>query len=704
MGAKALGACAHALTTDDLPLYSRVVRSVLALTLGLALGLAAGDTRAWPDLGARPGADTGSVAKTEDPPRGPPSSPADRRGGRHGERRGAASRPIPAAAAAPAAASEDDWSWDPFGPVGNTDGFTAIALDPTDPRVFWIAGSSSVWVTDDAGDTFTVVLHMSRSAGSGRASNPLEDDEDVNRDFDGLEPGDYDAESGESEYGAVDDFDPDEGMTEGESVDEEGLASEPEDTEGDLDTVNSDESPEDLSEDRQAAFARASFGVSRLRVAGDHVWVCTSRGLWRLPRGARTLGEATELRLGRRFGVNDVLALADDRLLIASDAGLWLHERGLGRRVRGLEYDAVVTGLAQAGGRVFAASSLGLYGGDAESELFTRLSAGGRGGDGLLDVVVRTGTDDGAQVFTADGNRVIEWDLSGQATGAVWPVPGASRLAVAPDGAVWTVGPRGPWRWDGEAGWERFDETLSDRRLRDLAVGPGPATSATDASPAVATVRVVGVVGAWRLITGREVLTPAQRLERTIDRAIARSPDVMTLLAKADAGRTLTLEAIDAFTVRERLAWLLPLVEVRLMSTLQRDERRTLFPAVGQRLLDMVEVVPQGDFFQVMAWWDLMPAVLSSLNASRARTYENARIIARRNQRRVRETIPPLWRDWAARQRALWQGEPATTREAVRAILAVAQLEAQLHAVSQGRFPMKDNLRAYLHPDEEPTP
>jgi hypothetical protein len=186
-----------------------------------------------------------------------------------------------------------------------------------------------------------------------------------------------------------------------------------------------------------------------------------------------------------------------------------------------------------------------------------------------------------------------------------------------------------------------------------------------------------------------------------MDQAIARRPDPKTLLAHADAQRTLTLDAIDGFALRERLAWLLPLVEVRLASTVQRDERRTLFPSVGQRLLDMVEVVPQGDIFQVMAWWDLMPAVLTSLEASRARVYENARLIARRNQRRVRETLPPLWRDWAARQRALWQADPPTTREAVRAILAVAQLEAQLHAVSHGRFPLKNDLRAYLHPDED---
>jgi hypothetical protein len=602
----------------------------------------------------------------------------------------------------------DDWSWEPFGPVGNTDGFTAIAVDPANPKRFWIAGSSSVWVTDDAGETFSLVLHMSRSAGSSRASNPLEDDEDVNRDFDGLEPGDFDAESGEAEYGAVDDFEPDEAALDGEGVDDEGVSVETEDTEGDLDTVNGDASGEDLSEDRQAAFSRANFGVSRLRVAGDDVWICTSRGLWRVSRTAQTLGEASELRLGRRVGVNDVLVTGPDRLLIASDAGLWVHERGLGRRTRGLEYDAVVTGLAQDGDRVYAATSLGLYGGKADGEVFARLGTGGRGGEGLLDVLVRRGGASAPEttaprVFTADGSRVMAWDLDGQAVGEAWPVPGASRLALGPGGELWAVGMRGPWRWDGVAGWERFDETLSDRRLRDLAV-----TTAGDRGGAGgvmgASVRVVGVVGAWRLIPGREALTPAQQLEQAMNRAIGRRPDVASLVAHADAQRSLTLEAVDAYQTRERVGWLLPLVEVRLMSTLQRDERATYFPSIGERLLDMVEVVPQADFFQVMAWWDLMPAVLSSLDASQARLYENARFIARRNQRRVRETLPPLWRDWAARQRALWQTNPPTTREAVRAILAVAQLEAQLHAVSHGRFEMNDDLRAYLHPEEDPTP
>jgi hypothetical protein len=217
-------------------------------------------------------------------------------------------------------------------------------------------------------------------------------------------------------------------------------------------------------------------------------------------------------------------------------------------------------------------------------------------------------------------------------------------------------------------------------------------------------VRVVGVAGAWRLVQGRTQLTPAQRLERAMDAAIASRPGLATLIAHTDGQRALTLDAIDALTTREQLAWLLPLVEVRLMSTVQRDERATLIPSLGVRMTDMVEVIPQGDFFQVMAWWDLMPAVLSSLDASRARVYENARIIARRNLRRVRETLPPLWRDWVARQKALWQADPPTTREAIKALLAVSQLEAQLHAVTLGRFPVSDDVSDYLHPRQDARP
>ncbi len=624
------------------------------------------------------------------------------------------------------------WSWDPFGPVGNTDGLTAIAVDPDDPRVYWLAGTSSVWVTDDGGDTWSLVLHLSRSAGSSRASNPLEDDEDVARDFDGNEPGDFDSESSGSEYGVVEDFEPDEAPLEGEGVDGEGVAVAPDDTEGDLDTVNADETPEDLSEDRQAAFSRTSFGVSRLRVSGDTLWVCTSRGLWGLPRSARSLGQATELRLGRRLGVNDALVYDADRVLVASDAGLWIHSRGLGRRVRGLEYDAVVTALVRVGDQVLAATSLGLYGGHPDDELFARLGAGGRGEGGLVDLVLgASDSDGGRQLFAADGSRVYRYGLDGQAIGDAWPVPGASRLAVAPDGALWAAGPRGPWRWDEESGWARFDETLSDRRLRDLAVGPiiatqkiGPAPKASGRKPGPAAapssgqvapgaaapaardlgVRVVGVAGAWRLIEGRTVLTPAQRLERRMDAAITARGDVATLLGHADAQRVLTLGAVDRFGTREQLAWLLPLVELRFMSTVQRDERATLFPSVGVRLTDMVEVAPQGDFFQLMAWWDLMPAVLTSLDASSARVYENARFIARRNLRRVREALPPLWRDWVARQKALWQADPPTTREALRALLGVAQLEAQLHALTLGRFPVSDSLSDYLHPRQDATP
>jgi hypothetical protein len=203
------------------------------------------------------------------------------------------------------------------------------------------------------------------------------------------------------------------------------------------------------------------------------------------------------------------------------------------------------------------------------------------------------------------------------------------------------------------------------------------------------------------MISGRLALTPAQRLERAMNRAFERRPTLGSVIATADARRVLTLDRIDGFATREQLAWLAPTVQVRFRAQQQRDERRTLVPAVGQRFLDMVEVEPQNNLFEVMAWWDLMPAVLASLDASRSRVYEAARIQARRNMRRVREAIPSLYRNWQQQQKAVWQTEYRTPREAVRAMLGVAQVEAQLHAMTAGAFPTTTDPASYFYPPED---
>ncbi len=591
------------------------------------------------------------------------------------------------------AARAESFSWDPLGPVPNPDGFTAAAQDPTEAGRFWVADTSTVWVTADGGQSFSVVFRMARAAGSSRSSNALEDDEDIVRDLDGFDPLDFDGDERTLPDDPLNDPDDPDAVLDPDvdpaRLEEDGFAFE--DAEEGADAEMGGDPALDAgepSEDRLLQFARSAFGISRLRVIGADMWICTSRGLFRVPRDAGTLGSATELRLGRRVAVNDVAAVGGELGFVATDAGLWRVEGGMARRSRGVEYDTLVFALVVHDGRLFAATSLGLQRGDVETEVLVRNTAGGRGDGGLLDVAR---LPDG-RLVAVDGNRAFAYDADGRSVTESWQVPGAVRLAVSPGGGIVAVGPRGVWRLDGEYGWNRIDHDLRDRRLTDALLGDG-----SDAEP---NLRVVGRGGAWRLIRGEAVATPAQRIERAVAAALVARPGLGVLIAKADEARALTLSRIDAFATRERLAWLLPTIQSRLVVSRQRDERRTLIPAIGERVLDSVQVQPLGDRIELLALWDILPAIQASLEPSRSRVYEASRILARRSQRRVRETLPPLYRSWAAAQRRLWQNPPKDTRTAIAATLDVARLEAQLRVVSAGAFPVTDNPRDLLFPPE----
>lgn len=601
-------------------------------------------------------------------------------------------------------AHADEMAWDPLGPVPNPGGFTAAAADPDIDTRFWIADSSTVWVTTDGGRGFTPVFRMARGAGSSRGSQALEDDEDIVRDLDGFDPLDFDDTRDpwfEADRAARLDEDLDLAEATGLSdlidasrLDEDGIAFETFDDAGsDEALVEDGDGPlGETSEDRLAAFSRTRFGVSRLRVIGDDVWICSSRGLWRVPRAASTLGAATEIRIGRRVAVNDVLKVKDDVLFVGTDAGLWRIDGAVAERSRGVEYDTVVFALVAHAGTVFAATSLGLQRGDEARGVFVRSAAGGRADGGLVDLVR---LHDG-RLLAVDGNRAYAYDGDGRSVVASWQVPGASRLASHPRGGLVAVGPRGPWRFDDRYGWNRMDISLPDRRLRDAIVGaPREADGGTPSA-----LRVVGRGGAWRLVAEGVTPTAGQRLERAIGGALARRPALVALISRADEARALTLARIDAYAHRERLAWLLPTLRSRLVIGRQRDERLPFIPSLGVRTLDLVEVRPVDDHFEIMAFWDLMPAVQAALEASSSRIYEASRIIARDSQRRVRETLPPLYWSWNHAARRLWREPPRDTRAAISATLTVAHLEAQLHAASGGAFPVTTDPRELLFPPE----
>jgi hypothetical protein len=190
----------------------------------------------------------------------------------------------------------------------------------------------------------------------------------------------------------------------------------------------------------------------------------------------------------------------------------------------------------------------------------------------------------------------------------------------------------------------------------------------------------------WRLVPESARVYQSQ-LDALTTRALAGYPTSEETVRWALDARGVTLAQVDGWVTEERLSWLLPKVELTLQAYRSRDEDYLFIPAVERRILDAVEVKPLDDQFRIMAWWDVMPAMLAAVEGASPRV-EAARVRARKQQERVREVILPLWQTWAKKRMDYETSEPESTRLALRELLALARLEADLHVYTGGRFPI----------------
>jgi len=555
-----------------------------------------------------------------------------------------------AAGAVPARAEPVGEVWEPAGPVSTSAGMTAVASDPDNPKVVWIGSATTVWVSDDEGASFSVVLQLSRASGMVRdtGSEPAEDPTDLEDD-------------------------PDEQERVEDQLEEEGI--DPDDLV--IESGDSNDHQDGTSDDNaDNARVAARFGVVRMRVYGDVLYVCTSSGLHTVSRSARTLGTGREIRFGRKVAVNDVAVTADTKIWIATDGGLvQLGNDGIGVPARGLEEDLQVRALAISEGRVVAATSRGLRIASPTADGFDRLSVGGREDGGLEDILVEVN----ARILVAGSNqvsRILVRPGEVPVSEASWNVPGAARLAMGRDNARWAVGAKGAWRWKPDQAFERVTDGLFDRRLSDVATGYG----------SLAALWSVGRSGAWRLVaeSGHAYSASAVRLAKT---ALEGYPNGDKVLTWAVAANGSDLDTIDGWALEERLAWLLPRVELLWRWDRHRYEEFLLIPILDRRILDSVDVRPVGDDFRIMAYWDLMPAITAALDSSRS-VYESSRVRARRQLEQVREVVLPLYQTWASKRVELATTEDLSLRDAIKAMLAIQRLESDLHVYTGGHFPI----------------
>ena len=187
--------------------------------------------------------------------------------------------------------------WDQASLVSDRVGFEAVLIDPDDPQTVWVASTNSLWVSDDGGEAWYVVAQF---LGGSRVDASVTDRSTMRRRAQREEDTDQDD---------AEEF-TDEGNESKDVIQEEAVTPRVRGRAG-----------------RTGASVGLQFNDKvRLRLINDSVYVMTAKGLWRVPRAARGLGQGERIRLRRQSPVLDVALSPWGMLLISTPRGLL--ERG----------------------------------------------------------------------------------------------------------------------------------------------------------------------------------------------------------------------------------------------------------------------------------------------------------------------------------------------------------------------------------------
>jgi len=547
------------------------------------------------------------------------------------------------------------------GPAVRGEGLTAVVADPDDPSVAWVAGDGGVWVTDDAGATWSLVLTLPGRV--GRRADADATAGGANQTTGQGATGDS-ALSGEldDEVEIVEDDSGNEYTEDGTSVDDLDEPSSP----------GAPTGPRSMPPTPQELEAAIGSRVTRLRVLRDRVYACTGRGLWWVPRSARGAGVGREIRFGRREVVLDVAWSNPHQLWIATTRGLLQGGlEAVALPVFGPLGNQIVYALHPAPGGLAVAAEDGLWRQTEGGFVRLGLALGGSPVDltaGPGPAKMTALTPQGAHVISMP-SAVLQRSVQ---------VPAAARVAVDRAGALWVVGPSGAWVEQPQGGFAPRRDGLTDLRLADVAVprGQGPVF-----------LWVVGRFGAARLVT--EVERVWSRRARELAAPGEGLPSAWETVEAANRARGANFDAIDTWRATATTAWMLPQVQLWYQNRAERFEARPYIPTLDRRVLDEVRVVPAYDEFKVMVIWDLGAAFLAlgahdGLGDAGTRALVRAATLARRD---VQRRVVPLYNEWRAAQVRQAATSPPSLRAAIRDQLKLEHLEADLYAMTGGWFP-----------------
>ena len=195
----------------------------------------------------------------------------------------------------------------------------AVAILPNDPRVVFVAGSGMVFRTDDAGDSWRMILRIRGSAQNAEEieSEELEQDQSDERDERVEELFLQLREGIEDTYGS----------SYAESIELQLRAQAEAEVDAEMNAEQLNEASR-RAETEELPEAQIDQRIRRLRVfpnRRDEVYACTEQGLYRSLNAGRSFHRLTTLGGATGRAVNDVQVLPDETLVIATDQGVVLY-------------------------------------------------------------------------------------------------------------------------------------------------------------------------------------------------------------------------------------------------------------------------------------------------------------------------------------------------------------------------------------------
>ena len=132
---------------------------------------------------------------------------------------------------------------------------------------------------------------------------------------------------------------------------------------------------------------------------------------------------------------------------------------------------------------------------------------------------------------------------------------------------------------------------------------------------------------------------------------------------------------------------------------MRREEDLVAIPELDQHLLTQVQVVPRDHELLLHVTWDLRPVIWGFVEENSpygGPSVANETLRALGARERIRNAIVGLYNLWAERRVTLRTSSPPSSRAAIKAILGLQHIEADLHVLSDGAFTPMTTLETIL--------